>query len=80
MKSKRFSVEQIVSALKQHEAGLPIAEIARKLGIAEGAFYAWKKKSAGLESDRVRELKQLREENEKLKRIIANLTLDNVML
>lgn len=48
MKSKRFSVEQIVSALKQHDAGLPLADIARKLGIAEGTFYAWKKKYAGL--------------------------------
>lgn len=48
MKSKRFSVEQTVSTLEQHEADLPIAEIARKLGIAEGTFYAWKKKYAGL--------------------------------
>ncbi|WP_198678738.1 IS3 family transposase [Pseudidiomarina insulisalsae] len=80
MKSKRFSVEQIVSAIKQHEAGLSIAEIARKMGIAEGTFYAWKKKYSGLESDQVRELKQLREENEKLKRIVADLTPDKVML
>lgn len=49
MKSKRYSVEQIVSVLKQHEAGLPIAEIARKLGIAEETFYACKKKYTGLE-------------------------------
>ncbi len=80
MKSKRFSVEQIVSAIKQHEAGLSIAEIASKMRIAEGTFYAWKKKYSGLESDQVRELKQLREENEKLKRIVADLTLDKVML
>lgn len=80
MKSKRFSVEQIVSAIKQHEAGLSIAEIARKMGIAEGTFYAWKKRYSGLESDQVRELKQLKEENEKLKRIVADLTLDKVML
>lgn len=80
MKSKRFLVEQIVSAIKQHEAGLSIAEISIKMGIAEGTFYAWKKKYSGLESDQVRELKQLREENEKLKRIVADLTLDKVML
>jgi len=59
---------------------LSIAEIASKMRIAEGTFYAWKKKYSGLESDQVRELKQLREENEKLKRIVADLTLDKVML
>ncbi len=80
MKSKRFSVEQIVSAFEQREAGLPLAEVARKLGIVEETFYVWKKKYTGLESDQVRELKQLREENEKLKRIVADLTLDKVML
>jgi putative transposase len=50
------------------------------MGIAEGTLYAWKKKYSGLELDQVRELKQLREENEKLKRIVADLTLDKVML
>lgn len=80
MKSKSFSVKQIVSAIKQHEAGLPITDITRKIGIAEGTFYAWKKKYSGLESDQVRELKQLRKENEKLRRIVADLTLDKVML
>ncbi|MCO7227616.1 IS3 family transposase [Pleionea sp. CnH1-48] len=80
MKAKRFSVEQIVAAIKQQETGLSVAEISRKLGIAEGTFYAWKKKYSGLESDQVRELKQLREENERLKRVVADLTLDKVML
>jgi putative transposase len=80
MKSKRSSVEQIVSATKQHESDLSVAEKSRKLGIAEGTFYAWKKKYAGLESNQVREFKQLREENEKLKRIVAHLTLDKVLL
>tara|TARA_Y100001954_G_C15389669_1_gene397401 strand:+ start:75 stop:341 length:267 start_codon:yes stop_codon:yes gene_type:complete len=80
MKKKRFSVEQIVSAIKQQEAGLTVAEISRKMGVAEGTFYAWKKKYSGLESDQVRELKQLQAENEKLKKIVADLTLDKVML
>jgi putative transposase len=80
MKKKRFSVEQIVSAIKQQELGLTVTEISRKMGVAEGTFYAWKKKYAGLESDQVRELKQLQVENEKLKRIVADLTLDKVML
>ena len=77
---KRFSLEQIVSAIKQQEAGLTVAEISRKMGVAEGTFYAWKKKYSGLESDQVRELKQLQAENEKLKKIVADLTLDKVML
>lgn len=80
MKAKRFSVEQTFPAIKQHEAGLSIAEIARKMEIAEGIFYDWKKKYSGLESDQVRELKQLREENEKLKRVVDDLTIDKVML
>ena len=80
MKKRRFSVEQIVSAIKQREAGLTVAEISRKMGVAEGTFYAWKKKYSGLESDQVRELKQLQAENEKLKKIVADLTLDKVML
>lgn len=80
MEKKRFSVEQIVSAIKQQEAGLTVAEISRKMGVAEGTFCAWKKKYPELESDQVRELKQLQAENEKLKKIVADLTLDKVML
>ena len=80
IKSKRFSVGQIVSTLKQHKAGLPIVEIARKLGIAERRFYAWNKMYVGLELDQVRKLKQLREENEKLKRIVEDLTFDKALL
>ena len=57
-----------------------MTEISRKMGVAEGTFYAWKKKYSGLESDQVRELKQLQAENEKLKKIVADLTLDKVML
>ena len=80
MKSKRYSVEQVVAALKQHELGTPVADIARKLGVAEQTFYRWKKQYGGLEASEVRELKQLREENTRLKRLVADLSLDKVML
>lgn len=80
MKRKRFSVEQIVAAVKMHESGASVADICRKLGIAEGTFYRWKKDYSGLESDQLRELKQLREENERLKRVVADLSLDKAML
>ena len=80
MKKKRYSVEQIITAVKQHEAGATVAEIYRKLGIAEGTFYRWKKDYGGLEPGQLRELRQLREENERLKRVVADLTLDKVML
>ena len=80
MKRKRYSVEQIVAAVKQHELGTPVADISRKLGIAEQTFYRWKKQYAGLEPAEVRELKQLRDENSKLKRLVADLSLDKVML
>lgn len=80
MKKKRYSVEQIITAVKQQEAGATVADICRKLGIAEGTFYRWKKDYGGLEPDQLRELRQLREENERLKRIVADLTLDKAML
>ena len=80
MKRKRYSVEQIVAAVKQHELGVSVADIVRKLGIAEQTFYRWKKQYGGLEASEVRELKQLREENLKLKRLVADLSLDKVML
>ncbi len=59
MKKKRFSVEQIVGVLKQAEVGVPVAELIRKVGISEQTFYRWKKQYVGLESDQVREMKQL---------------------
>lgn len=80
MKRKRYSVEQIVVAVKQHELGTPAAEIARKLGIAEQTFCRWKREYGGLEPGQVRELRQLREENAKLKKIVADLSLDKAML
>lgn len=80
MKRKRFSVEQIVSTVHQHEAGSTVTDICRKLGIAEATFYRWKKDYGGLEPSQVRELKQLREENERLKKLVADLSLDKAML
>ena len=80
MKRKRYSVEQIVAAVKQHELGTSAADISRKLGIAEQTFYRWKKHYGGLEPAEVREFKQLRDENTKLKRLVADLSLDKVML
>ena len=72
MKTKRFSVEQIVAVLKEAEAGMPVAELIRRIGISEQTFYRWKKQYAGLDSDQARQLKQLQEENERLKKIAAN--------
>jgi putative transposase len=80
MKKKRFTAEQIVAILKQAELGIPIAELIRQVGVSEQTFYRWKKKYSGLEVDQVRQLKQLREENFRLKRIVADLTLDKAML
>ena len=80
MKQTRFNVEQIVAVLKQAEAGVPLAELIRRVGISEQTFYRWKKQYVGLEVDQVRELKQLQEENSRLKRLVADLTLDKVML
>ena len=80
MKRKRFSVEQIVAVLKQAEMGAPVADLIRHLGIAEQPFYRWKQRYAGLESEQVRQFKQLQEENTKLKRLVADLSLDKVML
>jgi putative transposase len=77
---KKFSVEQIVSVLKRAEVGVPIAELIRKVGITEQTYYRWKAKYAGLEVDQVRQIKQLRDENTRLKQLVAELTLDKTML
>ncbi len=80
MKRKRFSVEQIVGILKQAEVGVPVAELCRQAGISEQTFYRWKKQYVGLEVDQVRQLKQLQEENARLKKLVAELSLDKTML
>ena len=80
MKRKRFSTEQIVAALKQVELGLPVADLIRQLGISEQTYYRWKKSYAGLESDQVREHRQVVEENARLKKLVAELSLDKAVL
>jgi putative transposase len=80
VKQKRFTVEQIVAVLKQSEAGVPLVELLRRVGVSEQTFYRWKKQYVGLEVDQVRQLKQLQEENTRLKQLVADLTLDKVML
>ena len=80
MKKRRFSADQIVAILKQAELGIPVAELICQVGVSEQTFYRWKKTYSGLEVDQVWELKQVREENVRLKRIVAGLTLDKAML
>ncbi len=80
MKRKRFSVEQIVGVLKQAELGMPVAELIRQVGITEQTLYRWKKQYKGLETDQVRQFKQLQDENARLKRLVAELSLDKTML
>jgi len=80
MRKSRFSVEQIVASLKQVELGMPVSDLIRQLGISEQTFYRWKKLYGGLQSDQVRELKQLQEENARLKKVVAELTLDKAIL
>ena len=80
MKRKRFSVEQIVAVLKQAEVGVPVAELVRQVGITEQTLYRWKKQYKGLQTDQVRQLKQLQDENGRLKKLVAELTLDKAML
>lgn len=77
---KRFTEAQIVFALRQAEAGTTVAEITRKMGVSDPTFYRWKKLYAGLGVNEVRRLKQLEEENRKLKQIVADLSLDKQML
>jgi putative transposase len=77
---KRFTEAQIAFALRQSEAGTAVDEIIRKMGIAEATFYRWKKKYAGLGVAEMRRLKQLEDENRRLKQLVADLTLDKQML
>ena len=80
MAKKGHSEEQILRALRQAESGTRVADVCREHGISEAAFYVWKKKYSGLALNELRELRQLREENGKLKRLVADLSLDRHML
>jgi putative transposase len=80
MKRSKFTESQILFALKQAETGVNIEEVCRKMGISEATFYNWKKKYGGLGITELRRLRQLEEENSKLKQIVADLSLDKQML
>jgi putative transposase len=80
MKKSKFTDEQVAYALRQVESGTPVLEVCRKLGITEQTFYRWKKKYAGMGVAEVRRLRQLEDENRRLKALVADLTLDKHML
>ena len=80
MKKKRYTEEQIAFALRQHESGTPVSEIVRRMGIAEQTFYRWKKKYDSLGVAELRRLKQIEDENRKLKQLVADLNPDKKML
>lgn len=80
MKKSKFTEEQIAYALRQVESGTPVLDVCRKLGITEQTFYRWKKKFAGMGVAELRRLRQLEDENRRLKSLVADLTLDKHML
>ncbi len=80
MSKKGHTEEQILRALRQAESGTKVADICREHGVSEATYYVWKKKYSGLGLEELRELRQLREENSKLKRLVADLSLDRHML
>jgi len=80
MKKSRFSEAQIATALRQVDAGAPVVEITRALGISEQTYYLWRKKYGQMAIAEIRRLRQLEEENRKLKQLVADLTLDKVIL
>ena len=75
MKRSKFSEEQIAYALRQADAGTPVGDVCRQLGVSEATFYAWKKKYAHLGVSELRRLRQLEDENNRLKRLVADLTV-----
>ena len=77
---QRFTEEQIAFALRQAEGGTPVTEVCRKMGVSEQSFYRWKKKYEGMGVAELRRLRQLEEENRKLKKLVADLALDKHIL
>ena len=80
MKRNRFSEEQIIGILKEHEAGIPVAELCRKHGVSDASIYQWKATYGGMEVSEAKRLRALEDENAKLKRMLADAMLDNVAL
>ena len=80
MKKSKFTEEQIAYALKQAETGTRVEEVCRKMGISDATFYNWKKKYGGLGVSELRRLRQLEEENRRLKQMVADLSLEKQML
>ena len=80
MKKSRYTEEQIAFSLRQVEAGMSVKELVRKMGITEQTFYRWKRKYGGMGVAEVRRLKQLEDENRRLKQMVADLSLDKAML
>jgi len=80
MKKSKFTEEQILFSLKQVAAGQPVADVCRQMGISEATYYVWKKRYADMGLLEVRELRQLRDENARLRRLVADLTLDRHVL
>jgi len=80
MKKSKYSEEQIVGILKEGEAGISVTELCRKYGMSDATYYNWKAKYAGMASSDVKRLKQLEDENRRLKHLVADLTLDNQAL
>jgi len=80
MKGKRYTEEQIIGILKEHESGMPAQDVVRKHGIASGTFYRWKSKYGGMEVSEAKRLRELEAENAKLKRLLADTMLDKAAL
>ena len=80
MKRKRFSEEQIIGILREHEAGMAVAELCRKHGVSDASIYKWKARYGGLDVSEAKRLKALEDENAKLKKLLAEAMLDNAML
>ncbi len=80
MRTSRFTEQQVVAALRQVENGTAVGEVCRKLGVSEQTFYRWKRKYAGIGIAELRRLRQVEDENRRLKQLVADLTLDRQML